>query len=201
MDVAALLAAAKTSGPTGSGSVEALCAAAKSAQGRGCEEALLKAARAGDVEQLKLVIDSNKGLNLNCRGSWDGQTALGWAVEKGHMEVVQRLLAAGADVNAKDSNSWTPLMVAVSKNRHKLARSLISSGADLAPKLRGRLVDWTAHALDADMRAILSSKDAGAPSGLHGADVPMSMKRNSPDSPPSSRTRAARQKRVGHASA
>ena len=78
MDVAALLAAAKTSGPTGSGSVEALFAAAKSAQGRGCEEALLKAARAGDLEQLKLVIDSNKGLNLNCRGSWDGQTALGW---------------------------------------------------------------------------------------------------------------------------
>ena len=204
MDVASLLAAAKDA-RAGNGSVDAIFAAAKSgASGQGSEEALLKAARTGDAEHVKVILRSPAGLNLNCRGSWDGMTALHWAVEKGHMEVVQALVAAGADVDAKDSSHWTPLMVAVTKNWHTGARALISLGADLAPKLRGRTVDWAAHALDAEMRAILCSDGkapalaGGAPSRSRESDgnVGMGRRAHGPDSPPSSRTRAASRKRA-----
>ncbi len=48
---------------------------------------------------------------------------------KGHQEVVQALLNAGADVDVQDRNHWSPLMWAMT-NRHKaIAKVLLDHGA------------------------------------------------------------------------
>lgn len=48
----------------------------------------------------------------------------------GNTEVAQHLIAAGADVNVKDRDGKTPLMVATLNNHERLVRLLIEKGAD-----------------------------------------------------------------------
>ncbi|XP_044153104.1 fibronectin type 3 and ankyrin repeat domains protein 1 [Bufo gargarizans] len=48
----------------------------------------------------------------------------------GNPDVAQRLIAAGADVNVKDKDGKTPLMVAALNNHERLVRLLIENGAD-----------------------------------------------------------------------
>jgi hypothetical protein len=64
-------------------------------------------------------------------------------------EVVQRLLAASAAVNAQDSLGSTPLMYACSKNLTKIVQTLLERGADpsLKDKL-GRTAEERAHGPD-----------------------------------------------------
>jgi hypothetical protein len=211
MDVAALFAAAK-SAPHSSGGVDALFAAAKGGEGGSGNpgETLRKAAQTGDLALLQEVIESHKTLNLDERGGWDGMTALHWAAQKGHMECARCLVTAGANVNGKDSNHFTPLMVAVTTNRHAMVKELMNLGANVELEMRGQRVDWTAHAIDDDMLSILiasssgadaSSKDTGTTSAAEGANLSGSKqalkKRHEQGSPPSSRTRAAKRKDSG----
>ena len=58
------------------------------------------------------------------------------AIEKGDIEAVKQHLAAGADVNAKDEEGWTPLHQAETK---EIAELLISKGADIHAKDRNRV--------------------------------------------------------------
>jgi ankyrin repeat protein len=65
--------------------------------------------------------------------SFDGWTALHLAAFFGHVDVIDRLLAAGADVNARSRNSTanTPLHAAVAGGRVAAALRLIGTGADV----------------------------------------------------------------------
>lgn len=57
------------------------------------------------------------------------------AAEKGNIKEMERLIAAGADVNAKnDRAGWTPLSRAVYNGRVDVARLLIEKGADVNAK-------------------------------------------------------------------
>jgi ankyrin repeat protein len=55
------------------------------------------------------------------------------ASANGHLEVVQALLAAKADVNAKQRDGSTPLMLAVQNNHTEVARLLTSAIAAAVP--------------------------------------------------------------------
>ncbi|UKM66298.1 ankyrin repeat domain-containing protein [Flavobacteriaceae bacterium GSB9] len=52
------------------------------------------------------------------------------SIAKGDLETVQKLIARGADVNAK-SNGMTPVMYAAKYNRTEILKLLIAHGADL----------------------------------------------------------------------
>ena len=67
-----------------------------------------------------------------------GLTALLCAAEKGHVETVNALLGAGANVNAKTYFGWTALKYACVKKQDALALKLIEKGADVHAK-HGRL--------------------------------------------------------------
>ena len=145
--------------------VTALFAAAKSGPSSSLNVPLLNAAKAGDCEALKDAL--NAGADVNCAGSWDGNSPLHWAVEKGHVECARVLCQRGAKVNARERwQSWTPLMVAASKNRVAEAALLLEHGADLSASARGRTA--VEHAASDEMLAMLRS--ANAPEAL-GAGV------------------------------
>ena len=83
-------------------------------------------------------------------------TPLLMAMPLASREVVQTLLEAGADVNAKDSRNMTPIMLAVATNHQNPAviRTLLDHGADIAIQSNAgeTAADW--------------ARKVGAPAGL-----------------------------------
>ena len=70
-------------------------------------DALMAAARKGDAAAVAKLLDA--GVDPNARTEY-GATALHYAADKGHVEVVKVLIARKANVNAKDTfYSATPL--------------------------------------------------------------------------------------------
>jgi tetratricopeptide (TPR) repeat protein len=61
-------------------------------------------------------------------------TPLELAVLGGRKDVVESLIAKGADINAKNKDGSTPLYTAVSNNRTEMAELLIAKGADINAK-------------------------------------------------------------------
>jgi ankyrin repeat protein len=61
----------------------------------------------------------------------DGTTALHWAVYHDDAELVDRLVAAGADVNARNDYGATPLSQAAVVGNVRVIRRLLSAGADV----------------------------------------------------------------------
>ncbi len=64
----------------------------------------------------------------------EGETALHVASSKGHLNSVQALIAAGADVNAVAANGETALFGAAFKGHLEVARALIEAGARVTVK-------------------------------------------------------------------
>jgi len=60
----------------------------------------------------------------------DGVTAVHVAAEEGHLECVDILVEAGADVTKKDEEDRTPLSLAVKGNYGEVASALVKAGAD-----------------------------------------------------------------------
>ncbi len=58
--------------------------------------------------------------------------AIDSAAAAGAMEVVEVLLAAGADPNSRQSGGYTPLMNAANQGNLRLAQRLLAAGADLS---------------------------------------------------------------------
>ena len=57
-------------------------------------------------------------------------TACMYASEKGFLEVVQELIAAGANVNAATADGWTALRAACYVGHTEIVRALLAAGAD-----------------------------------------------------------------------
>ena len=78
----------------------------------------------------KLEADIAAGVNQNDEPHVDGVTGLHVAAQRGHLEVVDLLLAAGADPTIKDEEDRTPLLLAIKGNYGEVASSLVKAGAD-----------------------------------------------------------------------
>jgi ankyrin repeat protein len=96
------------------------------------EKAILRAAKRGGLPDVYELVKKDKAL-LNARDT-DGSTPLHCAAWKGHVEVVEALLDAGAKINDHNQNDhWgtTPLHAAAHGNQKKVVELLIARGADL----------------------------------------------------------------------
>lgn len=94
----------------------------------GHDAVLLDAARRGDAE----VVASRLGAGVDVDGpDGDGMTALHWAAERGHVDVVRRLLEAGAGISsATRIGAYTPLHLAARRGSAPIVRQLLAHGAD-----------------------------------------------------------------------
>jgi ankyrin repeat protein len=90
-------------------------------------EAFFAAARKGDVAAVKAFLD--KGIDVNAKTHY-GATALAYACDKGHTELVKLLLERGADPNVRDTfYNATPMSWAAPKGYTEIVKSLIEKGA------------------------------------------------------------------------
>ena len=90
------------------------------------EHPFVKAAQEDDLEAVAAAILET---DVNMRDQQSGTTALEHAVQNANREMVQFLLAAGADPNAKDSSGQTVLMELNEDTTVDLVWDLINSGA------------------------------------------------------------------------
>jgi hypothetical protein len=61
----------------------------------------------------------------------NGWTALHWAAFKGHVEAMRLLMESGADMDAKDADGWTALHCAANNGHVEVIRVLAQLGAQL----------------------------------------------------------------------
>ena len=90
------------------------------------ETALMIASRAGTVPGVKLLI--SKGANVNAVDSGRSQNALMWAAAEGHSDVVDLLIASGADPKIASKAGFNPLVFAVQKGNTHSVSSLLTAG-------------------------------------------------------------------------
>jgi len=91
---------------------------------------IIKAAKSGDLRTIKTLLETDAKL-VEARDT-DDSTPLHCAAWKGHLHIVEVLVAAGADVNAVNQNGhWgtTPLHAAAHANQAKIAEFLLAHGA------------------------------------------------------------------------
>jgi len=82
-------------------------------------------------------------------GDWlNADDSIHNAASAGHIEAVKQHLAAGADVNAKDSVGWTPLHLAAIYDHKETAELIIANGADVNAKNDGGFTPLHAAALN-----------------------------------------------------
>lgn len=89
---------------------------------------LLEAAARNDLEEVRQFLANGVSPDL---ANEDGLTALHQSCIDDFREMVQQLLEAGAKVNARDSECWTPLHAAATCGHLHLVELLIARGADL----------------------------------------------------------------------
>jgi len=91
---------------------------------------LVAAVRDRDFAAARALLASKQLPDVNQRTA-DGTSALHWAVYHNDEDWVARLLAAGADVNARNDYDATPLSEAAVVGNVKVLRRLLGAGADV----------------------------------------------------------------------
>jgi ankyrin repeat protein len=91
----------------------------------------LRAARRGDIAELRRLLES--GVDVNCR-RLSGRTALTVAAEHGHAAVVRMLLERRADPDARRRDGETALSLAATAGHAAVVEALLAAGADVNPR-------------------------------------------------------------------
>ncbi len=124
---------------------------------------LHNAAYLGNLEIVDILLKKG-AVSLN-EGNFRGQTPLHFACERGHPEVANRLLDAGADMEARDMIGRTPLMTTGISKNIRIAKDLIKRGADINAVVKRGPATYTTITIAArygfkDLVDLLVDKDA-----------------------------------------
>ncbi|KAM4698998.1 ankyrin repeat domain-containing protein 42 [Discoglossus pictus] len=107
-------------------------APAEAAQKKRTYSTIHEAVKAGDVEQLAVMV-KNKS-QVNEVDPLHKFTSLHWAAHSGSLECLHWLLWHGADLNDVTSQGWTPAHLAAIKGQDACMQALVLNGANLSAK-------------------------------------------------------------------
>jgi ankyrin repeat protein len=85
--------------------------------------AIFNAAEQNNSKKLKALLDA--GMDPNTQDYDRGATPLHFAANKGHVEAIELLIDAGADVNAANKRGRTPMHALIEMKFYKIALWLI----------------------------------------------------------------------------
>lgn len=120
---------------------------------------LHRAAREGDIGQIKRFISEGADINLQ---DAEGDVPLCCAIKAGKTEVVQYLIEAGADINV---GKLTPLYAAVDANNIEIAKYLIAQGANVNPPHFWTPLQQAPYSSSLEMVKLLIDKGADVKAG------------------------------------
>lgn len=95
-------------------------------------DSLLIASEKGDFKKVLTCI--RNGADVNYRSPYDSISALMYASQEGHLDIVKVLVYNGANPNARPYNGVTPLIAAATTNQVDVADYLIQHGANVNVK-------------------------------------------------------------------
>ncbi len=102
-------------------------------------EALWEASRLGDLARVTRALDDGADVNAKARY---GATALSFAADKGHADIVKLLLDRGADINAQDTFYRMRAVDMAMMNKHAaVAQLLLERGSKGAPNVLMAAID------------------------------------------------------------
>jgi len=126
---------------------------------------IIKAVSTGNVEVVKQWIDLGVNVNMGIR----------YAIGFGHLDVLELLIRAGADVNGKDKEGMTPLITAIDKGQKRIVEFLIAEGADVNLKedmMGGTPIMWAAFEAEKEIAALLIKEGAKVNARVSSGSVP-----------------------------
>ncbi len=138
----------------------------QSAEAGDREDKLVKLAGKGDVDGVRSLLD--QGVNVNAKDSALGCTALVYAAQWDRPDVVQLLLARGADINMI-GDGYTPLTMAASLGKTDIVRILIDKGADVNKADESGKITMGDEMIVSGRTALMTASDAlekGMPAGM-----------------------------------
>ena len=140
-------------------------------QGAG-PDSVADAASRGDIETLRRFLDGGADPN----DSIHGYTALYWAASSGRPGVVDMLIEAGAGVNRRSYQGWTPLHCAASR---RIALRLLDAGADIniANKDGWTPLHWAVSENHEDIVELLMARGASIDAITGGGRTPLHLVR------------------------
>ena len=93
------------------------------------ETVLMTCARGGVWDAVAPLVA--RGVDLNAKEAYHGQTALMWAAWEGHTDIVRGLLEHGADVDARTTTGYTALLLAAREGYQEITQALLEAGANV----------------------------------------------------------------------
>src|SRR5258708_20401485 len=96
------------------------------------DSTLVAAVKAGDHQAIGALLKT-RGVDVNA-AQVDGTTALHWAAHGGDLDIVNRLIAAGAKVQAVNRYGIAPLWLAAEDGHGRVVEPLLRAGAPPDPR-------------------------------------------------------------------
>jgi ankyrin repeat protein len=124
----------------------------------------MDAALRGHLGVVKMLLPHMEGQGLDEADDEEGRTALYWAAERGHEEVVGFLLSQGAAPGVPDEAGKTPCMRAAARGDVNVVKVLVAhmggQGLDEADKWRMTALHWAAQGGHEEVVGFLLSQGA-----------------------------------------
>ena len=109
------------------------------------DDLFLQSAREGDIGSCKYLLDK-RGASINAQDDYAGQTALYHAADRWKDDVVEFLVARGADPNIREwEYDETPLSIAVVTGNEKAIDLILGSGKCSKETLHGAMESAFVH--------------------------------------------------------